>query len=340
MFDPSFDPNGEAVSDGIFGLPCSPEQARLVLVPVPFDATSSYRRGAAAAPAALLEASRQIDLRDLETGDPWRDGIAMLPIPDRIAALNVQASRLTAQLPHQQAAARARALGEINAITAQVCAWVEEQVHTWCDCGKLVGVVGGDHASPLGAIVALAQRHPGMGVLHVDAHADLRAAYQGFTHSHASIMHNVLAHETSVAKLVQVAVRDLCEAEMEAIARAGGRLRTWYDVDLARAEAEGLSFAKVTDELLRELPKEVYVSFDIDGLEPALCPHTGTPVPGGLTFRQACYMLAAVARSGRRIVGFDLCEVVPGGQSDDVDSIVGARILYKLAGWTLVTARR
>ncbi len=97
------------------------------------------------------------------------------------------------------------------------------------------------------------------------------------------------------------------------------------------------TWAEQVKRLLEPLPKDVYVTFDIDGLEPGLCPHTGTPVPGGLSFQEAAYLLAAVVRSGRRMVGFDLVEVAPDPAGGEWDGNVGARVLYKLAGWTIAS---
>ena len=333
-----FDPNDATVYDGIFGLPHTEEEARVVLVPVPFDATTSYRKGAAEGPQTVLEASWQVDLWDGETGDPWKEGIAMLEEPEAIVRLNEAAQALASPIQHQEDEALSHeTLERVNAIGEELMVWVRDEVRSWLDRGKIVGVVGGDHASPLGAIMAVAERHPGLGVLHIDAHADLRAAYQGFSHSHASIMHNVLTRVPGVARITQVGLRDLCANEMQVI-RGDDRLRSFFDHEMARAQFEGRSFASLTREIVATLPRQVYVSFDIDGLDPSLCPGTGTPVPGGLSFHQASYLLGEVARSGRRIVGFDLCEVAPGADPSSIDGIVGARMLYKLIGWALRSA--
>lgn len=332
----AFDPNDATEYDGIFGLPHAPEDSAVVLVPVPFDATTSYRKGAAEGPQTILESSWQVDLRDVETGDPWKRGIAMLPEFEGIVKLNEEAELLASPIQNQSDEALSpSALARVNAIGEEVTEWVRREVTSWLDRGKLVGVVGGDHASPLGAIEALAQRNPGLGVLHIDAHADLREAYQGFLHSHASIMHNVLQRAPGVSAITQVGIRDLCANEMDVI-EGDNRVRCFYDSQLARARFEGRSFASLTREIIATLPQRVYVSFDIDGLDPSLCPNTGTPVPGGLSFQEATYLVGALARSGRRIVGFDLCEVAP-GERPGIDGIVGARMLYKLIGWSLIS---
>jgi len=336
-----FDPNAAAdPSAGVFGLPHRPEDAGVVLVPVPWEATTSYRPGTARGPSAILAASHQVDLFDVETGAPYRAGIAMLDEADEVRAWNAEARALAEQViavggEIGDDPALRDALARVNARSEQVNAWVERSSETWLEAGKLVGVVGGEHSVPFGLIAALARRHPGLGVLHLDAHADLRNAYEGFAWSHASIMHNVLARLPGVGRLVQVGIRDLCEAEVELIDAAKGRVVTWFDAALAARRFGGESWASLCEAIVRDLPSQVYVSFDVDGLDPALCPHTGTPVPGGLSFAEASFLVGAVARSGRRIVGFDLNEVAPG--PDEWDANVGARMLYKLIGWSLIS---
>lgn len=338
MTEQPFDPDAASTHDGIFGLPFGADESRVVLIGVPFDATTSYRCGAAEGPAAILEASRQVDLHDAQTGDPWRAGIFLEPISDEIRLLNAVARDRAAPIKERGGAQPGDpGLDVVNDAGETVADWLRVRCDAWLDAGKLVGVVGGDHASPLGAMMALAARHTGMGILHIDAHADLRVAFEGFEYSHASIMHNALTRVPSIQRLVQVGLRDVGSAEMAAVAASAGRVRTFFDHEIASTLFAGGTFAAVCDRILEALPEDVYVSFDIDGLEPSLCPGTGTPVPGGLTFQQACYLLERLARSKRRIVGFDLCEVAPGGKADGIDAITGARLLYKLVGFMLVS---
>jgi len=334
-----FDPNAAATGGGIFGLPHSPANARVVLVPVPFEATTSYGGGTSNGPRAILQASRQVDLFDLETGKPYEQGIAMLEeSPDvrawdlgaRTAAAHVIAAGGTHGDPALLGAA-----ATVDAHTEKMNAWVRATVELFLERGKIVGTIGGDHSVSFGAIEAHARCWPGLGILHVDAHADLRRAYEGFAWSHASIMDNVVERIPQMARLVQVGIRDLCEEEHERIASSGGRIRTFFDSELAEARFAGETWGQQTLRILETLPQDVYVSFDIDGLDPTLCPHTGTKVPGGLSFQMATGLLAAVVRSGRRIVGFDLTEVVPAGDGTEWDENVAARLLYKLIGWCL-----
>ena len=334
-----FDPNAAASGGGIFGLPHSPAEARVVLLPVPFEATTSYGGGTSNGPRAILQASRQVDLFDLETGKPYEQGIAMLEeSPDvrawdlgaRTAAAHVIAAGGTHGDPALLGAA-----ATVDAHMEKMNAWVRATTELFLGRGKIVGTVGGDHSVSFGAIEAHARRWPGLGILHVDAHADLRRAYEGFTWSHASIMDNVVQRIPQVSRLVQVGIRDLCEEEHDRIAASGRRIRTFFDSELAEARFAGETWGQQMLRIVEALPQDVYVSFDIDGLDPTLCPHTGTKVPGGLSFQMATGLLAAVVRGGRRIVGFDLTEVVPAGDGTEWDENVAARVLYKLIGWCL-----
>jgi agmatinase len=220
-------------------------------------------------------------------------------------------------------------------------AWVYAQVGGWLGRDRLVGVLGGDHSVSFGAIRACAERYPGLGVLHFDAHADLRPAYEGLKWSHASIMYNVLQELPQVARLVQVGVRDFGDDEDALIREQAERVRTYFDADLRTKLFDGETWHRLALRVAADLPPHVYVSFDVDGLDPALCPHTGTPVLGGLSFPEASAVLRALVETGRRIVGFDLVEVAPdpSGRSE-WDGNVGARVLYKEIGWALVSQRR
>ena len=315
----------------MFGLDSAPANARVVLLPVPWEATTSYGRGTARGPEAIQRASQQIDLFDLDTGDPYEHGIAMLLPSGEL----VDAAARAAECALRVIAAGDRAdASDIDAVN-ELSAWLDEHVATqaqrWLADDKLVGTVGGDHSVAFGAIRAHAQAFDCLGVLQFDAHADLRVAYQGFVGSHASVMHRVMS-ATTVSKLVSVGVRDLGKGEYEAI-RADDRIEAFFDTDIAQRLETGEPFAQIASEIAEALPRNVYVSFDIDGLDPSLCPNTGTPVPGGLSLHQANAVLRAVVASGRRIVGFDLCEVAPG--LDEWDANVGARVLYKLIGFAL-----
>lgn len=339
----SFDPNAAAAADsGVFGLSDRPEAARVVLIPVPFDATTSYRRGTANGPAAILEASRQVDLFDLDTGRPYEAGIAMLDEDLWVRELNDRARAFADPVIEAAGviagdAALLQTLAQTNACSQELNQWVSKTASEWLAQGKLVGTVGGDHSTPLGLIGAVAQKIGPIGVLHFDAHADLRDAFEGFTYSHASIMRNVVREVPGVSKLVQVGIRDFCEEEYDFIRSSEGRIETFFDTNLKRELFRGEPWRVLCHRIVSALPQRVFISFDIDALEPWLCPNTGTPVPGGLTFEQAIAVVEELVRSGRTIVGFDVNEVSPGADGDQWDGNVGARVLYKLIGWALLS---
>ena len=219
----------------------------------------------------------------------------------------------------------------VNHASSRLNQELREEVSTWLQKGKLIGVLGGDHSSPFGAIAAHLEHYPHMGILHIDAHHDLRQAYEGFTYSHASIMYNVITQLPFNGSLVSVGIRDFSQEE-HAFAKAHPQIHTFYDSDLAHANFDGTTWSRQVEDIIAPLPKQVYVSFDVDGLDPKLCPNTGTPVPGGIDFQQAVFLIKALHKSGRRLIGFDLCEVAPNSRhpEDEWDLNVGARLLHML----------
>lgn len=345
----TFDPDGVGVHNGnYFGMTFSPDEAALVLVSVPWDVTSSYGGGASAAPDAIIEESTQLDFHDPWAQGMWRRGIATLPIDysihERSVPLREDAVKIIAALeeghdPHDNFLL-ARKLEKINAAGAELDERVDAVATRWLERGKIVGLVGGDHSTPAGLIAAVARREGPIGVLHLDAHCDLRPAYEGFERSHASVMWNALRDSPEgIERLVQVGVRDFSEAEA-AFAASNPKITQFTGAALAEGRFRGESWAAQCERIVEALPGKVYVSFDIDFLEPALCPGTGTPVPGGATMDEAAWLLKAVVDSGRRIVGFDLCEVAPAqhaapGTRGTFDASVGARMLFKLCGQAL-----
>ena len=220
------DPNAPAKPDsGLFGLSTHSAAAGVHVIGVPFDATASYRKGAHLGPGAVLRASHQVDLYDVATGKPYEAGIALLDEDPRIGEWNRTASALADRVieaggfrPGQDPDDGLEvAVERVNAIGTHLNGVVYGAAGASLAAGVLPVILGGDHSVPFGAIQAAAEQHRGLGILHFDAHADLRRAYEGFTWSHASIMDNVMRRLDGVARLVQVGVRDLCEEEYERI---------------------------------------------------------------------------------------------------------------------------
>ena len=332
-----FDPNGTGRKGSLFGLPFTPETASVIIIPVPWEVTVSYAAGTAGGPMAVLEASPQIDYALPDIPDAWKIGVAMEPIStawaERSAALRARTESYLDWLESganraDLSESHASLLAEVDGASEELRDWLSSRAGQYLDEGKRVGVLGGDHSTPLGLISALAQRHESFGVLQIDAHSDLRKSYEGFRYSHASIMTHVL-DLPQVTQLVQVGIRDFCEEERLLASFAGGRVTTWFDQDLREQRYQGKTWHAQCKEIIATLPEKVYLSFDIDGLDPKLCPHTGTPVAGGFELEEALYLVKQVVLSGRTLIGFDLCEVAPG--EDEWDGNVGARILYRLS---------
>lgn len=338
----NFDPE-DVISDNgnYFGMPFSPEESALVLISAPWDVTVSFRDGTSYAPDAIIDVSRQLDFYDPTAPESWRKGIATAPIDYSIQDvshhLRPDAERVIANL--EDGGSRiadeyyARKLRKINDASAEMNEKVYSQARHWLAEGKIVGLVGGDHSTAYGLIRAVGERYADFGVLQIDAHCDLRPAYEGFEHSHASVMYNVLRDVPQLSRLTQVGVREFGRTEYDS-AREDARVEMFCDQELSRARAEGATWREQCDRIVATLPGDVYVSFDIDGLSVECCPHTGTPVPGGLSFNEAAYLLGRIVDSGRRIVGFDLVEVVP-DIDDKIDASIAARLLFKLCSVAL-----
>ena len=334
----TFDPNQPGLADAsLFGLPFSAEQSEIIIVPAPWEVTVSYGSGASEGVEAIFDASFQVDLMHQEFPDLWKLGMYLdEEIPDwknqsdafkNLASPIIEALEEGKDLrdfPNLQSD-----LEKINAAGTDFKNELKIRILHWLNQNKIVGLLGGDHSTPLGYYEALAEKHESFGILHLDAHMDLRDAYEGFTYSHASIMFNALKI-SQIKKIVQVGIRDFCEQEVEVIKKSDGKVQVFTDADLKSEQFHGTTWAEQCSAIISTLPENVHISFDIDGLYPWYCPNTGTPVPGGFSFEQAAYLLTKLAESGKKIIGFDLVEVAPG--EDDWDGNVGARMLFHLCG--------
>lgn len=261
------------------------EDARFRVIPMPLERTVSYGSGTAAGPAAIIAASNELE-RITAGKEPCLAGIHTEAPVDCTGPLPEIMTRL---------AARTRAAVE---------------------AGALPVTLGGEHSLSYGAVMGVvsATRRP-LGIVQVDAHADLRDAYQGERHSHASVMH--LLSEEGI-RLAQFGVRAFCREEMES--RARNRV---FCVD-----AEELVTRNIHEiDLPGDFPEDVYISFDVDGLDPSEMPATGTPVPGGLSYYQSLHLVEH-ALKGRRLVGMDVVELAPNGNA--AWDFAAAQIVYRL----------
>jgi agmatinase len=274
------------------------ENARVVIVPVPFDATTCYRPGTREGPQAIIDASRNLELYDTELRrSPCEVGIhtlrAIEPIMGNAAAMTNRIEQVTSQL---------------------------------LDRGKFVATLGGDHSISIGVIRAFAARYPGMTVLQIDAHTDLRDSYEENPLSSATIMRRVL---DVCERTAQVGMRSISEPEMQLI--EDRRLPLWLASAIASQRFRG--DRNWIDEVVASLGDEVYITFDIDAFDPSLVPGTGTPEPGGLGWYEVIDLLSAVAAQ-RTIIGFDVVELSPLVEGH-VSPVVAAKLVYKLIGLAL-----
>ncbi len=271
-----FDQNGPSnPKNNIFGLPFSEEEARLVILPVPWEVTVSYGAGTSRAAERVFHASMQVDVFDGETGGAWKKGIFMRP-PDRKVLMKSDYLRKEAELyinytskgeELEKNSFMCKSLREINEGSAIMNNWVYEQTRDLLANGKLVGLLGGDHSTPLGYFRAIAEKHGDFGILQIDAHCDLRKCYENFVYSHASVMYNALKEIPQLKRLVQVGVRDYSQEEWDFINNSNYQVITYFDKDIRERGYEGQSWKQIADEIVSHLPDKVYISFDIDGLK-------------------------------------------------------------------------
>jgi agmatinase len=335
-----FNPNDVASDgNGIFGLPFTEEMSELVIIPIPWEVTVSYRLGTSRAAEKIQEASKQIDLYDADAVDMWKKGYFMQDINKEILNKN-DYLRHCAELiisnlmeggateEHKQLCNK---LEDINIAGAWLRDNIKATTLALLQQGKKVALLGGDHSTPLGFFMAIGEHFGDFGILQIDAHADLRKAYEGFTFSHASIMYNALQQVPQLQKLVQVGIRDYCDEEISLINQNPDRITTYFDHEIKRREYNGDTWKMICDDIVNQLPQNVYISFDIDGLDPKLCPNTGTPVPGGFETEQMYYLFTRILNAGKKIIAFDLNEVSTGDNKHaNIDALVGARVLYKM----------
>lgn len=326
-----------SAEDGLFGIASSWESSALVVLPLPWEVSVSFRTGTARGPQAIRAASPQLDLYDPDFPEAWKEGIFSLEESEHFTVLNRKLRPRVAEhlrLLEQGYPGNPALTAEVNEATESLRSWVFEQTDRIFEAGKIPAILGGDHSVPLGAYQSAIQRHPDLGIMQIDAHADLRIAYEGFEHSHASIMHNAL--ESGLKQLVQIGIRDFSPAEAERL-RNDKRILALPDATIKGKQFEGRNWNQVCREIVGALPEKVWISLDIDGLDPSLAPNTGTPVPGGLSFAEASHLFGEVVRSGRTLIGFDLCEVAPDNRLNSRqletswDANVGSRILFRLA---------
>lgn len=330
--DSIYDPNGVGQKNGNFiGLPFTEEDAQVILFPVPWDVTVSYRAGTSGGPMNILNASYQLDVFDMDIPDAWKLGIYFQKATEELEQLNASHRKFAEEhIDHLEngLSINPARLDQIQKACARMNEIVLQQSEAILKQKKIPGLIGGDHSTPLGLYQAYAQHYDSFGILHLDAHMDLRFAYEGFQFSHASIFRNAL-QISQLSKIVQVGIRDFCEEEFEVVQTSSGRIHMISDQFIRESYFNQVSWQKICYDIIHILPQHIHVSVDIDAFDPALCPNTGTPVPGGLRIEEFNYLLKLLVEQGKTIIGFDLVEVA--GAPHEWDGNVGARIVYKLA---------
>jgi agmatinase len=332
-----FNPNKVSnPNNNIFGLPFNEEDAKLVIIPVPWEVTVSHLAGTARAADHVYKSSFFVDIFDVDGNAGWKQGFFMQPIDKKLLFKN-DYLRKEAELyidyiaqgaPIEENKFMCKSLKEINEGSVYMNNWVYENCKRLIEKEKIVAVLGGDHSTSLGLMKALSEKHGDFGVLQIDAHCDLRVKYEDFNYSHASIMYNALTEIPAITKLVQLGIRDYCEEEWDYICNSNDRVVTFFDKQVKNRLFEGQTWKTIANEIIENLPQKVYISFDIDGLDRKLCPNTGTPVIGGFESEEMIYLIQKIKDSGRALIGFDLVEIGVG--QTDWDSNVGASLLWRL----------
>jgi agmatinase len=263
------------------------ESARIVVLPVPYDETSTWLKGADKGPQAIIEASANMELFDIETAsEVYRRGIFTAPPVDEKAS------------PEAMVAA------------------VRDRVAGYLQRRKFVATIGGEHSVSIGAIQAHASRYSGMSVLQLDAHADMREAYEGSPFNHACVM----ARARESAPVVQVGIRSMDGSEQAAVQAA----TVFWAHEIAGKD-------DWIPNVVSSLAADCYITIDLDVFDPSQMPSTGTPEPGGLLWYDVTRLLRAVSRS-RRIVGFDVVELCPGAHTRAPD-FLAAKLIYTLLSY-------
>jgi agmatinase len=283
--------------------PCTYADARVAVLPVPYEGTVSYGTGAANGPRAILEASGQLEMYDEELDrriDQW--GLTTLPPVDCA-----------------------------NAVPAEVMERIYHAALQPFRDGKLLLTLGGEHSISYGPFKALRDvRGKAFSILQIDAHADLRESYGGTPHSHASIM--ARAYDLGLP-FVQVGIRALCEEERLFLRRKGIDRNVFWAHEIAQQTNDDW-----ISEIVERLEGDVYLTVDLDGLDPAIMPATGTPVPGGLGWYTTLKLIQRICRR-HRIVGMDITELAPilGLHAPD---FLAARLAFKMIGYAFQRPQR
>lgn len=265
------------------------QQAKTVILPVPYDSTSEWRSGSRHGPQAIIDASQYLELYDLEMDrETYKVGISTLPQVEPLLSS-----------PQDM----------IGRVYQVVKGLIQKE--------KFVVLLGGEHSLSLGAVRAFKEAFPRLSVLQLDAHADLRDEYLGTKYSQACVMRRIF----ELCPISQVGVRSLSWEEKQFLTQ--NKLKSFYMSDLVSNTAS-------TDQIVDSLSKDVYITIDVDVLDPSIMPAVGTPEPDGMSWRQILDIVESVALH-KHVVGFDLMEFCP-GEGPGSCAFLLAKLAYKLIG--------
>lgn len=268
--------------------------AKVVILPVPFDLTTTYQKGSDRGPEALIEASRNMELYDIETAsEPYLLGIHTAP-------------------------------AVIGDNSAEMLASTYRDVKRCLHLNKFVITLGGEHSISQAPIRAHAEKYPGLSVLQLDAHADLQMAYEGNPHSHASVMARVL-EIPQIHNIVAVGIRSMSNEELT----LQERVKTYFAHNLWESN-------NWMEKVVGDLSNQVYITLDLDVLDPSIMPSTGTPEPGGLGWYQILRLIKMVAQK-KQIVGLDVVELCP-NENNKAPDFLAAKLIYKLLAYIFTPA--
>ena len=295
----SYNPNSTSVeSNGIFGLPHSVDEAKVVLMPVPWEATVTYKTGTSLGPHLIRQYSHQLDIYHPDFPDLWHAGIAEISEDEKLRQLNQRTQRLAQKVIEgiekgEDERQYSQIIDQVNTNCQLMVDTVKHQVEEPVRNNKIVGLIGGDHSISLGLIQTLHKQYPKFTVLQIDAHLDLRVAYQSFTYSHASIMTNVLNLCPGI-QIIPVGARDMSPDE-RLIADQSKRLIPFYQSDIQEKLANGIHWQSICDEIVDQSDSHVYVTLDMDGCDIGTSVGTGTPVPGGCSVNHIYCLLKTIS---------------------------------------------
>jgi len=307
----------------IFGTPVNYIKSKIVILPIPFDGTSSYRKYSQNAPYKILEASNQVDLFDIDFGNLYRRNVYMEKISPLIIKINNYILSIQKKFFTSFDSAE-----KINSIMSANNNFIYKWTLNALNADKIPILLGGEHSIIFGAIQACFNVYKSreLSILHFDAHSDMRLNYDGFNYSHASIINNIQNRISTPKRIIQVGIRDVSYSEYKQI-QLSNEIYSFLDKDIRKYKLLG-SFDVLSEDIIEKLGDLIYITIDIDGLDIPYCSNTGTPVPGGLNFDHIIHILSNIKKKKKRIIGADICET----SSSTLDSIVSMRLLYKLTG--------